>query len=82
MSICQAFYRSTQTQGCTSCTQEHFIKALSKCVDKQLHDRELLAGEIKKQYDNNTMETLPTRQKSVLPEERDSVLSNGVVDSR
>lgn len=63
-------------QGLSTFTQEQFITALSKCVDKQLDDRELLAGEIKKQYEHNGMSSYLTPKKS-LPDEKDRVLTNG-----
>ena len=67
-------------QGCTSYTQEHFINALSKCVDKQLEDRELLAGEIKKQYNNNnSMDALMTPSKQqISPDEKNPIFTNGI----
>jgi len=69
-------------QGCTSFTQEQFIAALSRCVDKQLADRELLANEIQKQYDNNSSEHLLTPKKSVSGEEREHIHTNGIIESR
>ena len=68
-------------QGYTSFTQEQFIAALSRCVDKQLADRELLASEIQKQYDNKSSENLVTPKKTVSREERDHIHTNGI-DSR
>jgi len=69
-------------QGCTSFTQEQFIAALSRCVDKQLADRELLANEIQKQYDNNSSEHLLTPKKSVSGEETEHIHTNGILESR
>ncbi|XP_066918018.1 pachytene checkpoint protein 2 homolog isoform X2 [Clytia hemisphaerica] len=69
-------------QGYTSFTQEQFIAALSRCVDKQLADRELLASEIQKQYDNNSSEHLLTPKKTVSGEEREHIHTNGIIESR